>query len=269
MVNSKRMSKSKVAMIALAILLVLSLVLTATGAWFTGVSEGTTADQTFGHLVINAGGDEALTVTKAEVSTGYLMPGDSIDDIVIEYNSNVYSFARYKVEIVVTGAADAAEVAVGNRTPEQANLVALQTYFDEYFGDDWHYVTGYGATNRADGHGAPLPNLYSGVDDEASLYTFTLDQDEIGEENDTDEYLAERQLLAPALGAGIVIEGFTIDGDVIGNFAQDAEVSITVTVQAIQAANFSTASTAWNYVDNGNGSTTSGIDMETGVATAA
>ena len=35
MVNSKRMSKSKVAMIALAILLVLSLILTATGAWYT------------------------------------------------------------------------------------------------------------------------------------------------------------------------------------------------------------------------------------------
>ena len=74
MVNSKRMSKSKVAMIALAILLVLSLILTATGAWFT-YADTREADSA-GNLVFR---DNAMTLTLSQVGSSQVLRDEDGD----------------------------------------------------------------------------------------------------------------------------------------------------------------------------------------------
>ena len=91
MVNSKKMSKSTVAIVLLSLLLVLSLILTATGAWFTATKDetakGTDTNVKFGTL-----GAVTLTITDAtwqEHANGasgltavsgrsYYMPGDEV-----------------------------------------------------------------------------------------------------------------------------------------------------------------------------------------------
>jgi hypothetical protein len=80
MVNSKKMNKSSVAIVLLALLLVLSLVLTATGAWFTDKEEGTDVELTFGHIDINVDATAFGTVTAGgEYLEGVdIMPGDKV-----------------------------------------------------------------------------------------------------------------------------------------------------------------------------------------------
>lgn len=85
MVNSKKMSKSTVAIVLLSLLLVLSLILTATGAWFTATDtkNSSEADLKFGNLSVTG------SVTKMEAKlngadwaevTGetIVMPGDMV-----------------------------------------------------------------------------------------------------------------------------------------------------------------------------------------------
>ena len=93
MVNSKKMSKSTVAIVLLSLLLVLSLILTATGAWFTA---GDKANGTGGDtiklrgdwLTITATAGEEATVTVKRTVNGTeetvanhedAMPGDTIE----------------------------------------------------------------------------------------------------------------------------------------------------------------------------------------------
>ena len=55
MVNSKKMSKSSIAVIVLSILLVLSMILGLTGAWFTDKGSDKTSDSIkFGNIDISA-----------------------------------------------------------------------------------------------------------------------------------------------------------------------------------------------------------------------
>jgi len=70
MVNSKKMSKSTIAVIALSILLVLSLILTATGAWFTDQKSGSDTGTTknFGIVVINLDDTAAGTLTQKGIA---------------------------------------------------------------------------------------------------------------------------------------------------------------------------------------------------------
>jgi len=98
MVNSKKMSKSKVAMIALAILLALSLILTATGAWYTNKAIDSVADQPvsfqldeYFSLTLGTRGENTVGVRRTnlggsseavdpEQDGSYkLLPGDLID----------------------------------------------------------------------------------------------------------------------------------------------------------------------------------------------
>ncbi len=84
MVNSKKMSKSTVAIVLLSLLLVLSLILTATGAWFTDSGKAGKNDQ-----VLNVGkiGSVEVTATnyvwhrldseeQLSAETDKVMPGD-------------------------------------------------------------------------------------------------------------------------------------------------------------------------------------------------
>ena len=84
MVNSKKkMNKSTVAIVVLALLLIVSLVLTATGAWFTDHKDGTsTTTANFGKIQLDTA---TLTATATDIkgsdldlSNTNVMPGDII-----------------------------------------------------------------------------------------------------------------------------------------------------------------------------------------------
>ena len=86
MVNSKKMSKSTVAIVLLSLLLVLSLILTATGAWFTATDkqDSGAADLKFGNLSV-AGSVTDMEVklngaewAKVTEGTTIVMPGDKV-----------------------------------------------------------------------------------------------------------------------------------------------------------------------------------------------
>ena len=102
MVNSKKMSKSSIAVIVLSILLVLSLILGFTGAWFTDKltsgEEGTKV--TFGHVELNDG--KAIAIT---APAGKVMPGDKLTVTNTQYKG---AAAYYK--LVVTATCDNAEL---------------------------------------------------------------------------------------------------------------------------------------------------------------
>lgn len=101
MVKSKKMSKSAIAIIVLALLLVLSMVLGLTGAWFT--KTGTTGSQSqvldFGHINGALDGGEMQLggvsgVVKAEGEAGKAVPGDkfTLTPVHIKYTANVDTF---------------------------------------------------------------------------------------------------------------------------------------------------------------------------------
>ena len=105
MVNSKKMSKSSIAVIVLSILLVLSLILGFTGAWFTDKADdqAVTGEGTFGTVKITSA---SATVAMAEGDVNELsnlVPGCSLKLTgKIENGSTVDVYYRYKVVATVT-----------------------------------------------------------------------------------------------------------------------------------------------------------------------
>lgn len=112
MVNSKKMNKSTVAVIVLALLLVLSLVLTATGAWFTDSQNGDGATVNFGHIKLEA---DSVTVTHAlQVERDYVMPDDTMT-LTVAYKTDAQTleavWVRFKVTAQLTKVGeDAADI---------------------------------------------------------------------------------------------------------------------------------------------------------------
>lgn len=84
MVNSKKMSKSTVAIVLLSLLLVLSLILTATGAWFTASDGKGNANQelhvgSIGNIAVSAQGyvwHRLGSEEQLNAETDKVMPGD-------------------------------------------------------------------------------------------------------------------------------------------------------------------------------------------------
>lgn len=105
MVNSKKMNKSTVAVIVLALLLVLSLVLTATGAWFTDKASDS-ADKTFGTLKLKTVSlDNVAVANTIDTANVKLMPGSTISgDIDVENIGDSAAWLRYKIEFTGEGA---------------------------------------------------------------------------------------------------------------------------------------------------------------------
>lgn len=108
MVNSKKMNKSTVAVIVLALLLVLSLVLTATGAWFTDKAQVEDKGLAFGTLDI-----DSVTMTTAAKATNTidtdnvsLMPGSTISGTatVTLKEGSAAAWLRYKITFSGEGA---------------------------------------------------------------------------------------------------------------------------------------------------------------------
>ncbi len=117
MVNSKKMSKSSIAVIVLSILLVLSLILGFTGAWFTDKKDSGTDNKgtlTFGKIALSS-----VATNIADVKTWVnALPGDSKDltgEVVVEGNSE----AMY-VLVTATSTGSELKVAQGG-----ANVLAL------------------------------------------------------------------------------------------------------------------------------------------------
>lgn len=85
MVKSKKMSKSTVAIVLLSLLLVLSLILTATGAWFTAkdsdnATGGTLTFGKIGSVEVTASGNLShKDINGDDASSRNLMPGDKVE----------------------------------------------------------------------------------------------------------------------------------------------------------------------------------------------
>lgn len=107
MVKSKKMSKSTVAIVLLSLLLVLSLILTATGAWFTD-TKSADKDMTFGTLKLDAiTMDEVAVANTIETANLNLMPGSKVSGKVSVTNAgNSAAWLRYKITVTGEGAAD-------------------------------------------------------------------------------------------------------------------------------------------------------------------
>ena len=79
MVNSKKSSKSLIALVVMAILLVASIVLGATGAWFTSYRNVSPEDLTFGNIEIEAAQATMVAKSVSTQTTDLLMPGDKLE----------------------------------------------------------------------------------------------------------------------------------------------------------------------------------------------
>lgn len=104
MVKSKKMNKSTIAIIVLSLLLVVSLVLSATGAWFTDWQNGNKEnDVTFGRVDINlaenAETDAMTFATDASSDLTRLIPGTTVNATAeISNNSTVDTYVYVKTE---------------------------------------------------------------------------------------------------------------------------------------------------------------------------
>lgn len=102
MVKSKN-KKSVIALVVMAFLLVASIVLAATGAWFTDKASGTgSADVTFGKVDVGVTG--TATLTKAHTGT-LTVDGCSwsISGLTLENSSTVDIYYAYTVTVEVSG----------------------------------------------------------------------------------------------------------------------------------------------------------------------
>lgn len=107
MVKSKKMSKSTVAIVLLSLLLVLSLILTATGAWFTD-TKSADKDITFGTLKLDAITMDGVAVENTiETANVHLMPGSTVSgQVAVKNSGNSAAWLRYKITVTVEGAGD-------------------------------------------------------------------------------------------------------------------------------------------------------------------
>jgi flagellar basal body-associated protein FliL len=109
MVNSKKMSKSSIAVIVLAILLALSMVLGLTGAWFTDKEDTSEAGTiTFGKVEMKVAASEdndMISTARTSESDTYkkVMPGDTITlDLTVARAEDSDDF-YYSVIITIEG----------------------------------------------------------------------------------------------------------------------------------------------------------------------
>jgi len=94
MVNSKKSTKSIVALVVMAFLLIASIALAATGAWFTDSATGTD-NGVWGEVSLAS---DSITVTVNDLA----LPGDKIvENAKIAYTGDVDAW--YKVEVQATG----------------------------------------------------------------------------------------------------------------------------------------------------------------------
>ncbi|MGN1213100.1 MAG: hypothetical protein ACI4TZ_03560 [Christensenellales bacterium] len=151
MVNSKKMSKSSIAVIVLSILLVLSMILGLTGAWFTASTDGIdgSANGNFGTVDI-AQSEDAYKATWSQTSTGTvegkLLPGSKLTlsgGTVTAAAGTVKSYVMIKITdlvVKIDGAEDAGfaayftlpQFAFDDATSTGSKTATPATYADMY-----------------------------------------------------------------------------------------------------------------------------------------
>ncbi|MBR4124039.1 MAG: hypothetical protein IKR12_00535 [Clostridia bacterium] len=118
MVKNKKMSKTSIAVIVLALLLVFSLVMGMTGAWFTSkAGSATDTSLDFGRVVLNVTGGSFGQVSHTNNGdAAYLdgvevMPGDSINYSLTVAKAATSEDFYYRIFVTVTGVAGASYTA--------------------------------------------------------------------------------------------------------------------------------------------------------------
>ena len=110
MVNSKKINKSTVAIVVLSLLLVLSLVLTATGAWFTDKETSSTQkDFTFGTVSVALSGSAESGAWTATGTGAKVVPGSSFTTTLTLSNDG-------DQDVWVRAATQTATLTVGEKT---------------------------------------------------------------------------------------------------------------------------------------------------------
>lgn len=111
MVKSKN-KKSVIALVVMAFLLVASICLAATGAWFTSAKTDAGKTLTFGKVAITVTSTDGLKVVKGDKAGDYLeatnvMPGDSLsyEGTIANEGDEAYLFVKYSVEGLAADAA--------------------------------------------------------------------------------------------------------------------------------------------------------------------
>lgn len=134
MTNAKN-KKSVIAIIAMAFLLVASIVLAATGAWFTSSDKGTgTADITFGKVAVSITGLEAEKKVAISKCTEAILTVDKcswdIKGLGFKNDSTVDIYYAYSVEVKTEGV-DAKHFTITNEnTNSDGAFLAANGTFD-------------------------------------------------------------------------------------------------------------------------------------------
>lgn len=105
MTNSKKNSKSIIALVVMALLLVASIVLAATGAWFTANGATTEKPLEFGTVSIKGVTEDVVVKNTIDTELTKLMPGSNLSGkLTVEYTGNAAAYIRYKVTVGGDGA---------------------------------------------------------------------------------------------------------------------------------------------------------------------
>ena len=203
MVNSKKMSKSSIAVIVLSILLVLSLILGFTGAWFTDSKDKDLSDDSlkFGTVAINleegsaaAWKNRGLTKT---VETAYIVPGSSMEATLTLSNTGT--------EDVYIKVGSVANLSVGDKTLNGVEGITVTLAMDTE-----------GANNKA-----------TAVDGHDGVYKLNS-----ADKQDFKVIVS----IATSVGNEITVGGSKVPLN--GKTAQiDAALTLTLNVKAVQVAN--------------------------------
>ena len=240
MVNSKRMSKSKVAMIALAILLVLSLILTATGAWFSysKSADGNTAKTVnFRAAYMTA----AFTDTRGDLTVDRDKNGDG--------TAEIYALVASATETVYPANGLAGEILENDLMPGDVIKAkgSLTLTFRANDGEGAYYVIGYKTVTN--GVEAADYTWYSSFNDGTGTAASASSLGEIKAEQTLTIIAADHQVELTgttynntSLGADIVLNEF-VTGDVCVRMVQKENLT--------KAAAYAFLVTNWNSQANG------------------
>ena len=107
MTNSKKNSKSIIALIVMSFLLVASIVLAATGAWFTSQAKQDAGSLTFGTVVIgldSTAAADVIATSETPNATELLMPGDTLEiTFQVNYTGTANAYVVAYVEVTTSG----------------------------------------------------------------------------------------------------------------------------------------------------------------------
>lgn len=100
MTNSKKNSKSIIALVVMAVLLVASIVLAATGAWFTSKAQANGEELAFGQITVGVTGFATSASNTVDTANKNLMPGGELKLAGTITNEKDAAYVAYKISMV-------------------------------------------------------------------------------------------------------------------------------------------------------------------------